>query len=66
MNEALNATKTIADELQMKIEYPVIRSILHMNDSLHISLYTRIPNRWWRFWQFVFFGFRWEKVNPQP
>jgi hypothetical protein len=44
---------------------PPIKSRLFLLDGAYglvFDLRRPMPNRWWRLWQRVFFGFRWEKV----
>ena len=43
------------------IKVPKPESTLIISDSLDISLFKPTPNYWWRFWQYLFFGFKWEK-----
>ena len=42
---------------------PKNQSCLKMNEGFHIYMTQPVPNRWYQFWQKVFFGFVWEKVN---
>lgn len=44
-------------------KFPEVKSLLQIKGALDINSYAPRPNIWWRFWQFVFFGFRWEKVK---
>lgn len=39
------------------------QSCLKINDGLQIHMSRPVPNRWHQFWQKLFFGFVWEKVN---
>ena len=43
------------------IKVPKPESTLIISDSLDISLFKPTPNYWWRFWQYLFFGFKWKK-----
>ena len=39
------------------------KSELVINSSLHVQFEKPMPCRWWRFWQWVFFGFEWKGIN---
>jgi len=39
----------------------VYKSRLLVAGELRFGFERCLPNWWWRFWQWVFFGFRWEK-----
>jgi hypothetical protein len=41
-----------------------IKSILLINgdECFQIHLSKERPNLWWRFWQWIFFGFKWKKL----
>lgn len=47
---------------QPKIEFVSPKSLLKINEGFIIYTQYPIPNRWIRFWQRVFFGFKWEKL----
>lgn len=38
------------------------KSKLTIHRDLHISFAKDPPNIWWRFWQWVMFGFKWTKL----
>lgn len=40
-------------------------SRLTINSNLHITYPNPWPNAWWRFWQWVFFGFKWEDLRKK-
>lgn len=33
------------------------------NDIIVLKWHKPRPNRWWRFWQYVFFGFKWKDLT---
>ncbi len=39
------------------------RSLLTIHGSYHIPMTKQWPNVWWRFWQWVFFGFVWKELK---
>lgn len=42
---------------------PKLTGYLHIGDGLTFTFYEKLPNRFHRFMQWLFFGFRWEKVS---
>lgn len=46
-----------------ELEVSPDKSILVLNESLRVHFKQYKPNRWWRFWQYVFFGFKWEDIK---
>jgi len=45
------------------IQWPEYRSKLIPTEGFEIQLPHDKPNWWWRIWQYVFFGFKWEDVK---
>jgi len=45
------------------ITAPKVQSVLKINGGLQIHMPQAVPSKWQQFWQKVFFGFVWEKVN---
>ena len=46
----------------MTVSITAIKSRLIVNDFSYTSYLNR-PNWWWRFWQWLLLGWRWEKVE---
>jgi hypothetical protein len=46
-----------------KIVLPKYRAELIINDSFHISTFKKLPNFFWCFMQYIFFGFKWRKIE---
>lgn len=46
-------------------ESQFFRSRLIINENLQINFPTEMPNRFWRFWQWVLLGWRWESPEVQ-
>ena len=44
----------------MTFSVPNYKSTLKINNDVRISFIQNKPNWWWRFWQRVLLGFRWE------
>lgn len=53
---------TIAIDSDMLIN-PGWKSELTMQGDLAFQLPKPRPNRWWRLWQYVFFGFKWKDLT---
>lgn len=57
---------------EMEIRSNAILSIvqplaeLEITEGFCINFDHKMPNRWWRFWQRVFFGFKWRNLTPVP
>jgi len=45
-----------------EIIWPDHKSELTMVPGLIINFPDEMPNWWWRFWQRVFFGFKWRSL----
>jgi len=45
-----------------RIAWPESKSRLHICPGFQIDLDKPPPNPWWRLWQWVFFGWRWEAL----
>ena len=42
---------------------PKYQSRLIMHEGFVFEFQEPMPSDWWRFWQYVLFGFRWEKIG---
>lgn len=46
---------------------PQVRSYVRLYEGAVWSSYNPKPNRWWRMWQWLLLGWKWEDVSPtQP
>lgn len=45
---------------------PSYKSKLKINSNLTFYLVNEKPNWWWKLWQYLLFGFKWEKVEDSP
>jgi hypothetical protein len=45
------------------IDADQVRSVLLMNGEFPIGFRRPRPNAWWRFWQWLFLGFVWQKIR---
>ena len=43
------------------VKNPIIKSELEIVNGFTIEFPHNMPNFWWRFWQWVFFGFKWRE-----
>lgn len=43
------------------ISFSKVQSVLKICDGFQIHVMHRMPNRWFRFWKWVFLGWIWEK-----
>lgn len=39
------------------------KSRLHITPGLALYSLSPMPNRWWRFWQWLLLGWRWSKAE---
>lgn len=46
----------------MNVTLPRARSLCRVSAGWTIEFPHRKPNAWWRFWHYLFFGFRWEDL----
>lgn len=54
---------TLLNRDQYNILDCTVKYRLVLTDGLSINLYKgKVPNKWYRFWHKIFFGFKWEKV----
>lgn len=44
------------------IAIPTARSALNIQGLIRIESHKPPPNFWWRFWHWLFFGWRWERL----
>lgn len=45
------------------IDVPNHKSVLIINKGFYISFLTNRPNWFWRMMQYLFFGFKWERIQ---
>lgn len=51
-----------AKRLEARVTQPKERVGVWLNSHLFVSAGDgKFPNRWWRFWQWLFLGWRWER-----
>ena len=48
-------------DTSIKLEFN--KSVLELHPGFLMYFRTKQPCRWWRFWQWVFFGFEWSEVD---
>jgi len=52
---------SIKDDIGLKV--PIYKSMLIINDSLNYCFESDQPNFFWRFMHYIFFGFKWKKIE---
>lgn len=50
-------------DIQFAILHQEEKSILIVAPGFEIHLPTVAPNKWWKFWQFVLLGWRWNSIK---
>lgn len=58
----LDDMKSMCDKLSV-VDVPKNRSKLILVEALHVLLPCVRPHWWWRLWQYLLFGFRWEAID---
>lgn len=58
-----SALEYVPSTVNMRIHVPTAQSRLTVNEGLRIDFPVAQPNAWWRFWQWLLLGWRWENAK---
>ena len=56
------STEVFAVKNSLFVYHPDPKWQLHPFDGLIVNM-EKAPNWWWRMWLYVFFGWKWKKIN---
>lgn len=58
--------RTVKSDMEFElseVRFPEYKSVLYLHDCIAINSEKKRPNIIWRFFQYLFFGFRWEDIK---
>lgn len=47
------------------LAFPSTKSVLYVNTELQFHFTYPRPNWWWRMWQWILLGWKWEKTDGE-
>ena len=56
-------SELIGEFTTAQLNLPKAKSTLHINEELGFHFHAEMPNWWFRLWQKLFLGFKWEKAE---